>query len=203
MMELLQYFLRSSAIIVAIIIVLVIIVMIFTKYLTNRAKKSIAIIDSIITVRVEPVLTAIKNNPQMAQVTANACCRDIAARFELYDRLHDLDKMEYFPEEHNNYKSLAESDLVTWLMHPNELHASPNEIEAVTNIEDSDGMYFLFRYRINEPHWAAGKGWMSGLAGPYEQDSERIYKGARTFSNMTPFDSVSADEHIEALKSRQ
>lgn len=203
MNEHLLHFLWVIAGIITIVIVLIIIVIIFFKYLVKRTEKGMAEIDAIIMARVGPVLIAIDSNPQMAQITANACCRDVASRFKLYERLQDLGKMEYFPEEHNNHESLAESDLVNWLMHPNELKNAPDEIEAVTNIEDEDGIYFLFRYRTHEPHWAADRGWLSGLAGPYAPDRKRIFRGTCTFSNMTPIDSVSADEHIEALKNRQ
>ena len=55
-------------------------------------------------------------------------------------------------------------------MHPNELGAKPDEIEAVRIIERTeDGKrckFIVYRFRTRPPHWAARKGWLAGIAGP-------------------------------------
>jgi hypothetical protein len=99
-------------------------------------------------------------------VTADNACRSTLAK-----RLDDLGLLERFPRRYWNQASLAEAEMVAWLMFPTELGRAPDEIHEidVVPIDTENGMADLhvFKYKTNPPHWAATKGWMVGIAGPY------------------------------------
>jgi hypothetical protein len=44
--------------------------------------------------------------------------------------------------------------------------------------------YHVFKYRVNEPHWAAKDGWMLGVVGPYFDDSKATDWPHSTFSRL-------------------
>jgi hypothetical protein len=113
-------------------------------------------------------------------------------------------KAEYFPTEYRTMEMIAESDLVRWLMHPNELQVAPGEIELLRQLDVTEdekrGSCFLFRFRVEPPHWAADRGWMSGIAGPYWREDPESDAGRETFSELTPYAAMTDTEHIEFLK---
>lgn len=132
---------------------------------------------------------------------------DIAAnaevRQELYARLRVSDKLDLFPAQFKNQAALAESDMVNWLMFPTELGTAPDEIEMMKVVsidtEAPDGIidYYVFRFRMIEPHWGADKGWRAGVSGPYLQGGElgaSVPEG--TFSAFEPYDSMTPEAHV-------
>ena len=59
-----------------------------------------------------------------------------------------------------------------------------------------DSAYFVFKYRMHEPHWAAKDGWLAGVAGPYDTAGEPCSSGRGTFSRFEAIDSRSPEEHV-------
>jgi hypothetical protein len=76
------------------------------------------------------------------------------------------------------------------MMHPNELSDAPEQIELVATVsralDGGERDFFVFRYRMPEGHWAAGK-WILGVAGPYGRAGE-CDANARAFSRATDID---------------
>ncbi|MCT3950056.1 DUF4303 domain-containing protein [Elizabethkingia anophelis] len=105
-----------------------------------------------------------------------------------YQLLDEYNKTDLFPKEFYTIEKAAESNLVNWLVYPTELNAFPDELEYLQRIsinsdEDDDAFHYeVFRYRINEPHWAAENGWMLGVVGPYYNESLPYDYPAATFS---------------------
>jgi hypothetical protein len=65
---------------------------------------------------------------------------------------------EIFPSAYRAVEKVADSDLACWLMHPNELGATPAEMELVRPVEIQDGergAMYLFRFRTDASHWAS------------------------------------------------
>jgi len=90
---------------------------------------------------------------------------------------------------------------VLWLCHPNELAAAPDEIELMARVPvpgdtSSDLRYFVFRYRTKPPHWAADKGWLAGVAGPYPSAGPVTSSASGTFSRFEAWESRTAEEHV-------
>ena len=97
---------------------------------------------------------------------------------------------DLFPREFYSIEKAAESNLVNWLEFPTELGACPNEILHLKKVSvDADGQehfiyYHVYKFRMHEPHWAAGAGWMLGVVGPYLDDSKPYDHPNSTFSRL-------------------
>lgn len=60
--------------------------------------------------------------------------------------------------------------MVNGLIFPTELNAAPDEIELIKTVRVDKPItgaieYFVFKFRMHEPHWAAKDGWMVGVSG--------------------------------------
>lgn len=94
--------------------------------------------------------------------------------------------------------------MVEWLASALELGDRPDEIELVRSIEyetpDGSCDLFVFRFRTREPQWAAGAGWMIGVAGPYPRSSQpTTYDLGYTFSRLSREDAMTIEEHVQQL----
>ena len=153
----------------------------------------------------EPIYNSIgEGKPDTDSITQ--CANDPCRRVHVYTLLVQLGRLDLFPAEFVNQQSIAESQLVNWLEHPNELKNPPDEIELVKIVtlpgEEPVGPinYYLFKFRTFEPHWAAHEGWMAGVAGPYPARSNdiHVFPGG-TFSELDAFDSKTPEEHVKFL----
>ena len=128
----------------------------------------------------------------------------------LYEGLSHLGRCDLFPVEYSTQEAFAESDMVNWLMFPTELGRAPDEVEMM-HVEPFDqdeecpgGLYeiYLFRFRASEPKWAAEKGWMAGIAGPFEcRTGPSIESLGATFSCFESWGSRSPEGHLESILS--
>lgn len=154
---------------------------------------------------IEPALAAARNADASAREIVARLAADPACRNHLYAALEELGKEDLFPQEYREVERIAESDLVRWLMHPNELCCPPSEIELVDSVPlEKDGLsgrVFLFRYRVDADHWLTDKGWLAGVAGPYWDGEEPSDWGSLTFSEFESFESRTAEEHVAYLRS--
>ncbi len=101
----------------------------------------------------------------------------LAAAPELRPLLHALfteaGVPDLFPSRYLADEAVAESLLVYWMLHPNELQAAPSEIELAERLERQvtgrQAGYYVFRYRMPPGHWA-GSEWQLGVVGPFFAD---------------------------------
>jgi hypothetical protein len=133
--------------------------------------------------------------------------RDRATRRVLYDALQRHQKLSLFPSRYRTQESMAEADLVVWLTHPNELASVPDEMELMASLPvpgpGFDGQrYHLFRFRTQPPHWAADKGWLAGVAGPYLGDGSLEKTAPGTWSELEAFDSRTPEDHVRMSHDR-
>ncbi len=125
----------------------------------------------------------------------------------LHIKLKQMGKSSLFPEKFRTQSSFAESDMVNWLIYPTELNRVPGEIELMKVVTVDTGMpdgiydYYLFRFRTNEPHWAAKSGWMAGVSGPFARKEQPTTDAlGDTFSSFTKWDSMTPDEHVGDIR---
>jgi hypothetical protein len=160
--------------------------------------------DLILEKMVEAALASVVENETSPSAALVEAASRPASRNFLYWKLVERGRADLFPAEFRTPEKVAESALVGWLMHPNELAAEPSEIELVRKVEvregDTTGHSFLFRFRSAPGHWAADHGWMAGTVGPYWQDEPEIGAQAHPFSELMAFDKKSEEEHVEFLK---
>jgi hypothetical protein len=156
--------------------------------------------------RLAPVMDAIAAGEMPDADAIFQLASNPQTRNAFYLALKEAGKAEFFPPEFLNRQAFAESNLVDWLSHPNELKSPPDEIQLVKLVtlptdEVGEVEWYLFKYRTRPPHWAAGKGWMAGVAGPYPKNADPtlVVDAPGTFSEMEPIGSKSAEEHVRAL----
>jgi len=151
----------------------------------------------------KPVYAGNDPNPvDVANFAANPQTRETLFDFLLFHK-----KLSQFPNEYRTPLALAESQLVRWLMHPNELGCAPDKIEFVaTASPNTQEKWLVFRFRTDPPHWAAEDGWMAGVVGPFSsscklEETEDIPDSAPVvFSMFRAFDSLTPQEHATACQ---
>lgn len=133
----------------------------------------------------------------------DAAASDFETRALLYRAFLDAKRLELFPKKHLTQDELAEAEMVEWLTFPTELGRAPDEIELMRRVpvELEDGretfVYFIFRFRTHEPHWAAKDGWLAGVAGPYKKSEFPTMNSlGYTFSSFTPWQEFDVREHL-------
>lgn len=158
--------------------------------------------------KISPVAEALRagKTPDSADVLRFAEMRE--TRKVLYETLLEFKRLDLFPRAHLTWEAMAEADLVLWLCHPNELGSPPDEIELMAKVPTPsatappNSRYFVFRFRVKPPHWAANDGWMAGVAGPYPTAGEPAPDARGTFSRFEAYDSRSPEEHVKVIHKR-
>ncbi|MCE7042512.1 hypothetical protein [Dyadobacter sp. CY312] len=154
--------------------------------------------------RVKELYDKLESGQEVTEADVLPYAKNIVTRETAFQLLADYDKTNLFPNEYYNLISGAESHLSNWLEFPTELDAHPDEIEHIKRVTlDFDGKnnlvhYEVFKYRMNEPHWAAEDGWMLGVVGPYFEDSKPYDFAQATFSRFgSTLDKVTPEEEAK------
>jgi hypothetical protein len=149
--------------------------------------------------RMRPLTDSLDAGQAPAPADLERFAADRATRKVLHEELEERGRLGLFPSRFLTQESMAEADLCAWLNHPNELAAVPDEIELMEVLPapgEDDLRYYLFRYRVHAPHWAAKDGWMAGVAGPYPARGPVARSAPGTFSRFEAWDSRPAEEHV-------
>jgi hypothetical protein len=153
---------------------------------------------------IRPALDAVRAGRPSAAETVAQVAAVAAPRNRLFASLTEMGKQDVFPVAYRSIEKVAESDLVCWLMHPNELGTPPSAVELVRTVPVRDaeraGSVLLFRFRTDPSHWASKRGWMAGVAGPYWDGDETPLAAADTFSEMRSFEGMTEEEHVNFLR---
>lgn len=160
--------------------------------------------DQALVAEIQPIIMAIREGGEVPMDQIARLAERTDTRSALYRALHEIDRSDLFPEQYRELKQIAESDLVVWLLHQNELGAKPDEIELARVIEKVEGdpieekyRFFVFKFRTHPPHWAAKDGWMAGVAGPYCDGEDPLQSPPGVFSRFEAFDSATPEEHLQ------
>ena len=189
---------RTFFIIIAIIILAIALFAIYRYVMVKRQNTQLnqARFD-----RIKLLNEKLKNGENLMELDILPFAKNILTRQTTFELLNEYSKTELFPKEFLTIEKGAESNLANWLEFPTELDSCPDEMELVKkvtyNIESKNVYYYVFKFRINEPHWAAKDGWMSGVVGPYFDDSKPYDFPSGTFSRLSKIDSVSSDDEAK------
>jgi hypothetical protein len=140
--------------------------------------------------RVEELLVRLRSGEDLSEAQVLPFAVSLQTRETTFQLLREYKQENLFPKEYYDLVKGAESNLANWLEFPTELDACPDVIEHVKRVTiDFDGQsnfvhYEVFRYRMNEPHWAAKNGWILGVVGPYFDDSKPYDFPSATFSRI-------------------
>ena len=150
-----------------------------------------------------PILKSFEENERPDQKLINELAEDPFTRDRLYYILSENNAEDLFPEAYLNHLAAAESALVFWLNHGNELGASPTEIiftekrSRYLENKNTDVEYYLFKFR--EETEEETPYWMVGIAGPYLASEPPYTFAPGTFSTFREYDSQTPDEHVDWL----
>lgn len=154
--------------------------------------------------RIKELYSKMENGEHLTHEDVAPFAENVLTRETTFQLLKDHSKTDLFPQEYYSIVKGAESNLATWLEFPTELDACPDEIEHIKRVTiDFDGQnnfvhYEVFKYSVNEPHWAAKDGWMLGVVGPYFDDSKPYDFPHSTFSRIgSTIDKVLPEEEAK------
>jgi hypothetical protein len=193
-----RYVLIVLGVIVGLIVLAFAALLINLQLASARQRKRIAQL-------LEPVTGPLRSGAELPVAAVRQLASNPQTRNHLYQALEGAGKQHLFPAEFRTPERFAESDMASWLAHPNELGAAPDEIKlvkvaSVPTSEAGNVQWYLFRFRTNPPHWAAKNGWMAGASGPYPKSPGAGLKTPRgTFSELHAFEAKSPDEHVKQL----
>ena len=154
--------------------------------------------------RIKPLYDKLENGQLVTEDEILIFAKNLLTREMTFHLLNDHNKTALFPKEYYTLIKGAESNLANWLEFPTELDACPDEIEHLKRVTfDFDNQnnfvhYEVFKYKVNEPHWAAKDGWNLGVVGPYFDDSKPYDFPHATFSRIgSTLDNVMPDEEAK------
>jgi hypothetical protein len=113
--------------------------------------------------KLEPVIAPLKAGVAADPSAIAPLAADAEFRNELFEALDQRGQAALFPAQYRTVEAFAESVLVSWLAHPNELQKAPDVLELVGKhvVESGTALgnlaYFLYRFRVEPPHFAADR----------------------------------------------
>jgi diadenosine tetraphosphatase ApaH/serine/threonine PP2A family protein phosphatase len=183
---------------------IVLVIAIFATYRIITVKKQNNKLNAERFERVKELYDKLERGQTLTEKDVLPFAQNLLTRETTYQLLSDHNMTDLFPKEYYTIEKAAESNLANWLEFPTELDACPDEIEHIKRVTfDFDGQnnfvhYEVFKYRVNEPHWAAKDGWILGVVGPYFDDSKPYDFPQATFSRInSTFDKVTPDEEAK------
>jgi len=191
-------------IVLIIIGIIVLAIVLFVLYRLVKVKRQSRVLNEKRFDRIKPLHDKLENGQNLTEADVLPFAANLITRQMTFQLLNEHNKTDLFPKEYFTLIKAAESNLANWLEFPTELNACPDEIEHIKRVTfDFDGQnnfvhYEVFKYRVNEPHWAAKNGWILGVAGPYFDDSKPYDFPQSTFSRVSStVDKVTPDEEAK------
>src|SRR5260221_5934550 len=121
--------------------------------------------------KVQSLCDRLENREPVLQSEVYDYAKNILTREPTFQLLRSRDLINLFPGEFYTIEKAAESNLAHWLEFPTELGACPDEIEYLKKVtielngQNNFIYYHVYKFRVYQPHWASGKGWMLGVVG--------------------------------------
>jgi hypothetical protein len=135
--------------------------------------------DKALVTRLDPLAQRLENKAPVSPEEVRDVARSPELRPMLYMMLDHYQHLDLFPSQYLSEEAQAESVLIYWMLHPNELQAAPAGIQLEAKLQrefiGKQGDFYVFRFRMPSGHWA-GPEWQLGLAGPFFPD-DRPYQG--------------------------
>lgn len=175
----------------------------YGAYKRYVARKKYKDRDADIFEKLAPLTEIVEKGEDPDPALLQALAQDTALRSAMYAILKVNEKTHLFPKAFLNFEAGAETAMVYWLLHPNELGQSPDHIKFLKKVqreyqlkgrEEKEPLdYYVFQFRMDEPHWAAEFGSVLGVTGPYVAESEPYDSAPATFSRYTSAKELDAE----------
>lgn len=184
-----------------ILLIIALVVVAFIVYRLASVRKASREISRKRFERIQPLFDNLESGKTLTPADVYDYARNLLTRETTFRLLDEYGLSDLFPAEYYTIEKGGEANLAGWLEFPTELDACPDEIEHVKRVTiDFDGQnnfvyYHVYKFRVNEPHWAAKDGWMIGVVGPYFDDSKPYDHPHSTFSRLSSkFETTAPDE---------
>lgn len=158
--------------------------------------------------RMKPLSDKVEEGISISREDVLPFAEDPKTRFDTYHLLMEYRRIGLFPSKFDFEESATESRLGNWLEFPAALNAFPDQMELVEEIDlsiqgdlEDSTIYYVWKFRVNEPHRAAKKGWMMGVVGPYAYDSNAYDVVPGVFSRLNKFDPSKVLEEVQWVHS--
>jgi hypothetical protein len=149
----------------------------------------------------EPIYDKLKSGDTLSKLEIEDFAGNIETRADFYTLLAEFNKESLFPNEYYSFEKATESVLTRWLLYPTELDTIPSKIEPVKKVSflehDTIFIYYVLKFKTEEPHWAAKDGWMIGVVGPYFKDSKPYDWTTGTFSKFSKAKETNPEKEVE------
>lgn len=140
--------------------------------------------------KVQTLFNKLENRQTITAADIYDYAKNIVTRQTTFQLLKKWGLTDLFPKEFYTMEKAAESNLANWLEFPTELGTCPDEINYLKKVAIDPGdqtnffCYYVFKFRVNHPHWFADKGWALGVVGPYFANSQPYDHPRSTFSRF-------------------
>ncbi|MEM8769404.1 MAG: hypothetical protein AAGE43_18350 [Pseudomonadota bacterium] len=121
----------------------------------------------------------------------------------LYRNLRRARQLHLFPKERETFEHFAAAEMVQWLLYPSELGEEPKAIELMMQVDGTGEngeaeRWCLWRFTDHDGATYAG------ISGPYakqavEEPSPDTVHSNNVFSNFTPWEEATAEEHLSSV----
>src|ERR1051326_951157 len=105
-----------------------IILLSFFSCAQNSSKKILQIPDEYKNTVFEPIAKKLETKDSLFSTDINPLAENPEFRQDLFYLLTHYHREDLFPQKYYSFESAAESNMVNWLQHPNELDTIPSEI---------------------------------------------------------------------------
>lgn len=185
--------------IIGVIVLILVIYVLYRVFIIRRAQRKF---NKEKFERIEPLINKFDSREGVSKADVLPYAANISTRAITYHLLDDKDKLYLFPLQYETMEKAAESHLANWLEFPEELNCCPDEmvlLERVTiDFEGHNTYYYVFKFKVNEPHWAATEGWILGVVGPYFDNSKPYDFPKATFSRFSSkFGEITPEEETK------
>jgi hypothetical protein len=114
--------------------------------------------------KIRSVYKDLKKNKIPKNKTIKKYANNTEKRTLVFELLYKFDRADLFPKELLTREKASESHLVNWLNQHDEYDHFPDKIKYCEQEELKD-QFMVFKFKSDEPHEFADKGWVYGYVG--------------------------------------
>lgn len=122
--------------------------------------------------KIRSIYKDLKNEKPLTKKRIAKNANSLEKRTLVFEALDKFNKTELFPKELFTREKAAESYLANWLYDNEEYDNSPDYIELHENRKNE---LIIFKFKSDEPHIFANKGWLYGYV-KYNTSTNEAYK---------------------------
>ncbi len=149
----------------------------------------------------EEIIKKLEAKIQLDKQMLLSLAADVATRQNLFHVLKSYHRLDLFPDDFYTIKDGAASNLANWVATEEKLNYPPSDILLVQTvaiqIKGVAGNFHVFKFKIDPPHFAATRGWMLGVVGPYYATNKPFDWPEVVVSRFKSIESTNPEEEVQ------